>query len=188
MIGVLLASLFVRLSSAVEVSRPDGLATFQSRFGLHRSRGVVLKLCSLFGLDAFAGGFVIQSIVAYWFHVRFGVDPATLGGIFFGANILAGICSRGCMGCRADRPCQYNGLHASAFQYPLTSRSLNAQLALGNCCFAPAIQHFANGRSPSPILHNGCGCSRRTLRGRRRDRDYSNHRRVSLSRACRLVD
>jgi MFS family permease len=90
-IGVLLASLFVRLSSAIEVSRPDGSATFQSRFGLHRSRGVVLKLCSLFGLDAFAGGFVIQSIVAYWFHVRFGVDPVTLGGIFFGANILAGI-------------------------------------------------------------------------------------------------
>jgi predicted MFS family arabinose efflux permease len=89
--GLMLASLFVRLSSAVEVSRPDGSATFQSRFGLHRSRGVVLKLCSLFGLDAFAGGFVIQSIVAYWFHVRFGVDPATLGGIFFGANILAGI-------------------------------------------------------------------------------------------------
>ena len=90
-IGVLLASLFVRLSSAVEVSKPDGAATFQSAFGLHRSRGIVLKLCSLFGLDAFAGGFVIQSIVAYWFHVRFGVDPATLGAIFFGANMLAGI-------------------------------------------------------------------------------------------------
>jgi MFS family permease len=42
-------------------------------------------------LDAFAGGFVIQSIVAYWFHVRFGVQPALLGGIFFGANILAGL-------------------------------------------------------------------------------------------------
>jgi predicted MFS family arabinose efflux permease len=50
-----------------------------------------MKLCCLFGLDAFGGGFVIQSIVAYWFHVRFGVDPATLGTIFFGANILAGI-------------------------------------------------------------------------------------------------
>jgi predicted MFS family arabinose efflux permease len=59
--------------------------------GLHRSRGVVLKLSALFGLDAFAGGFVVQSLVAYWFHVRFGVEPATLGGIFFGANILAGI-------------------------------------------------------------------------------------------------
>ena len=89
-IGVLLASLFLTLSSAVEASKPDGSAIIQNWFGLHRSRGVVLKLCSLFGLDAFAGGFVLQSIVAYWFHVRFGVDPATLGGIFFMANILAG--------------------------------------------------------------------------------------------------
>ena len=30
-------------------------------------------------------------MVAYWFHVRFGVEPAMLGSIFFGANILAGI-------------------------------------------------------------------------------------------------
>jgi predicted MFS family arabinose efflux permease len=52
---------------------------------------VVLKLSALFGLDAFAGGFVVQGLVAYWFHIRFGVEPAALGGIFFGANILAGI-------------------------------------------------------------------------------------------------
>jgi len=45
----------------------------------------------LFALDAFAGGFVIQSMVAYWFHIRFGVDAALLGSIFFGANILAGL-------------------------------------------------------------------------------------------------
>jgi predicted MFS family arabinose efflux permease len=51
----------------------------------------VLKLSTLFGLDAFAGGFVVQSLVAYWFHVRFGVEPAALGAIFFGANIFAGI-------------------------------------------------------------------------------------------------
>lgn len=60
-------------------------------FGLHRSRGVVMKLSGLFVLDAFAGGFVVQSIMAYWFHVKFGVAPATLGSIFFGANILAGL-------------------------------------------------------------------------------------------------
>ena len=52
---------------------------------------MVLRLSALFALDAFAGGFVIQSIVAYWFHVRFGVEPAVLGAIFFGANILAGL-------------------------------------------------------------------------------------------------
>ena len=90
-IGMLLTLLFAGLSSRVEAFRAEGRETLRSRFGLHQSRGVVLKLCALFSLDAFAGGFVIQSIAAYWFHVRFGVNPATLGGIFFTANILAGI-------------------------------------------------------------------------------------------------
>ena len=90
-IGMLLVLLFARLSSAGEASRTDGSTTLQIQFGLHRSRGVILKLSALFGLDAFAGGFVLQSMVAYWFQIRFGVNPATLGGIFFAANILAGI-------------------------------------------------------------------------------------------------
>jgi MFS family permease len=34
---------------------------------------------------------VVQSFAAYWFYLRFGVDPATLGIIFFWANIFAGI-------------------------------------------------------------------------------------------------
>ena len=89
-IGLLLAALFTRLSPLVETAISDSLPAGY-RLGLHRSRGVVLKLSALFGLDAFAGGFVVQSLVVYWFHVRFGVEPATLGGIFFGANILAGI-------------------------------------------------------------------------------------------------
>jgi len=59
--------------------------------GLTRSHRTVVKLSALFGLDAFAGGFVIQSLAAYWFHLRFGMDAAALGGIFFGANVLAGI-------------------------------------------------------------------------------------------------
>jgi MFS family permease len=59
--------------------------------GVGRSRRVVLKLASLFALDAFAGGFVVQSFAAYWFYLRFDVDPATLGVIFFWANIFAGI-------------------------------------------------------------------------------------------------
>ena len=90
LMGVLLAVLFTQLSHEVEAIHSDGPPT-PTRFGLHRSRSIVLKLSTLFGLDAFAGGFVVQSLVAYWFHVRFSVEPATLGGIFFGANILAGI-------------------------------------------------------------------------------------------------
>ena len=59
--------------------------------GLDRSRNVVMKLSALFALDSFGGGFVVQSFAAYWFYLRFGVNPATLGAIFFWANIFAGI-------------------------------------------------------------------------------------------------
>jgi MFS family permease len=93
--GGALGLLFSRLSPGVEtVSRPERPAAVSPRkdwVGLHRSRKVVIKLAGLFSLDAFAGGFVLQSLVAYWFHLRFGVQPGTLGAIFFGANILAGI-------------------------------------------------------------------------------------------------
>ena len=47
--------------------------------GLRRSHKVVFRLAALFSLDAFAGGFVVQSLVAYWFHIRFGVEPGVLG-------------------------------------------------------------------------------------------------------------
>jgi MFS family permease len=58
---------------------------------MSHSRNVVLKLSSLFALDSFAGGFVVQSFAAYWFYLRFGVNPGVLGAIFFGANVFAGI-------------------------------------------------------------------------------------------------
>jgi len=93
--GLALGFLFGRLSPGIEASATevahDSVVAFKSRFGLHRSRGVVLKLSMLFALDSFAGGFVVQSIMAYWFHIRFGLQPAALGSIFLGANILAGL-------------------------------------------------------------------------------------------------
>lgn len=93
--GLVLAVLFARLSPASEVpgedQSPQVAGTPSTRFGLHRSRGVVYRLAGLFALDAFAGGFVMQGIVAYWFHVRFGSDPGTIGAIFFGANLLAAL-------------------------------------------------------------------------------------------------
>ena len=89
--GAVLAGLFSWLTPGIEAPvRPDH-ATVSSRLGLHRSRRVVFKLSALFALDAFAGGLVVQSIVSFWFHTRFGVPPGVLGAIFFGANVLAGI-------------------------------------------------------------------------------------------------
>ena len=48
---------------------------------LKDSRGIVFRLSALFALDAFGGGFVAQSVAAYWFHLRFGADPGVLGPI-----------------------------------------------------------------------------------------------------------
>jgi MFS family permease len=93
-LGIVLACLFTRISPLVEVnnhSESDAASPFESFMGLGRSRNIVLKLSGLFALDSFAGGFVIQSFAAYWFYLRFGTQPKTLGGIFFWANVFAGI-------------------------------------------------------------------------------------------------
>jgi MFS family permease len=92
-LGVVLAVLFVGLSGSAEVStwRSSGSQSAMPRLlGISHSRHVILKLSSLFALDSFAGGFVVQSFAAYWFYLRFNVDPARLGLIFFWANIFAG--------------------------------------------------------------------------------------------------
>ncbi len=97
-IGGVLAALFLALSPSVEPARAasESRATpLPSLFGLHRSRPVVIRLSSLFALDAFGGGFIMQSILAYWLHKRFGIDPAALGAVFLGANLLAGVSALG---------------------------------------------------------------------------------------------
>jgi MFS family permease len=92
-LGLVLAFLFMRVSRSAEasVSESQAASGFGRLFGIHKSRHVVAKLSGLFALDAFAGGFVLQSFAAYWFYLRFGVKPATLGAIFFWANVLSGI-------------------------------------------------------------------------------------------------
>ena len=87
--GFLLLLLFLNLTTSIEVK--TGPETEKRVLGLHRSRNVVFKLSSLFALDAFAGGLLIQSLMAFWFHIQFGVEAGVLGSIFFSANILAGI-------------------------------------------------------------------------------------------------
>jgi len=93
-LGTALAFLFLSLSSSTEVrdSVPEeGSAAARKFLGVSHSRSIVLKLSSLFALDSFGGGFVVQSFAAYWFYLRFGMQPARLGVIFFWANLLAGI-------------------------------------------------------------------------------------------------
>jgi MFS family permease len=87
--AVLMLVLFVFLSPAIEVK--IGSAPNARKIGVQTSRGIVAKLSALFALDAFAGGFIVQSLVAYWFYLRYQTDISALGGIFFGANLLSAL-------------------------------------------------------------------------------------------------
>jgi MFS family permease len=91
LLGGVLAILFTRLTPTIEIVLAKGPVTLRSLYGLNRSRGVVYKLSLLFMIDAFAGGLVVQSLVAVWFNRRFGADPAVIGTIYLGANLFAGL-------------------------------------------------------------------------------------------------
>lgn len=87
--ALLLAMLFALLSPAVEARQKT--EPTKRKVGLQKSRAIVAKLAGLFALDAFAGAFIVQSIVAYWFYLRYKTDLKALGGIFFGTNIFAAL-------------------------------------------------------------------------------------------------
>jgi MFS family permease len=93
LLGLALLALVAGLSPAVEApAGPVARAPLLSPgLGLHRSRGVVARLAALFAVDAFAGGFIVQSFLAAWLHQRFGAGEALVGAVFLGANVLAGL-------------------------------------------------------------------------------------------------
>ena len=88
-VGLAMVPIVRSVSPAVEVPAAD--TSIARRFGLHRSKGIVGRLAALFALDAFAGGLIIQSLLAFWFHQRFGLRVEVIGAIFFGANLLAAV-------------------------------------------------------------------------------------------------
>jgi MFS family permease len=61
------------------------------RSTLQESRKRVYVLAALFSLDAFGGGFVVQSLVALWLYQRFDLSVATAGAIFFWTGVLTAL-------------------------------------------------------------------------------------------------
>lgn len=82
-LGVVTLTLNSRLSPRVEP--PPGAPP--SRLG--PSRRAVYQMAALFSLDSFAGGFTMQSIIAFWLFLRFDLSTATAGLIFFWAGLLS---------------------------------------------------------------------------------------------------
>ncbi len=87
--AIVMMVLFALLSPRMEAKTKTNGQT--DKIGVQKSRSIVAKLAGLFALDAFAGGFIVQSIVAFWFYLRYEIDLNALGGIFFGTNLLAAL-------------------------------------------------------------------------------------------------
>jgi MFS family permease len=95
-LGLLVALLTVGLSRRIEATR--ALEDESKRLGWARvvpplgpSRRIILRLSGLFSIDAFAGGLLVQSLVALYLQLRFGVPLASLAVIFFLANICSAL-------------------------------------------------------------------------------------------------
>jgi predicted MFS family arabinose efflux permease len=84
-VAAVVAVIYRRLSPSVERAAIAGQAS------LARSRRVVLRLATLFSLDAFGGGFVVQSLLVLWLYRRFQLSVATAGAIFFGAGMVGAL-------------------------------------------------------------------------------------------------
>ena len=100
-LGVVAAALYRRLPHA-QADAPKPASA-----GLGPSRGVVYKLAALFSLDSFAGGFIVQSLLALWLFERFDLSLAGASVFFFWSSV------------------------ASAFSYPVAAR-LAARIGLIN--------------------------------------------------------
>ena len=123
---------------------------------LRRSRRIVFTLAALFSLDAFAGGFVVQSLLALWLFQRFGLSLAATGAIFFWTGLLsAALVSRRRADRSADRPRQHDGVHAPAGKRVPRPGAVRAEPRLGDRAAARAQRALADGRADAHLLRHG---------------------------------
>ena len=122
--ALLMMGLFALLSPSIEVI--TGIETQSGRFDVQQSRGIVMKLSGLFSLDAFAGGLIVQSIIAYWFYLRYQTDLTVLG-----ASSSEPICwprsrSQGRGNCAPFRTPEDDGFYPFGFQSTASACAVDA--------------------------------------------------------------
>jgi MFS family permease len=78
--GIAQAIVYARLPAIAPAARPAGATA--------PSTPLIRRLAALFALDSFAGGFVLQSLIVYYLHERYGLGLEALGQIFFVAQLI----------------------------------------------------------------------------------------------------
>ena len=89
LLGLFVIIIYIMLSRDIEVKQEAKRTVKQTLSP--RSKQIVAKLSTLFAVDSFAGGFVIQSVISLWFFTRFGADLAALSYIFSAANVITAL-------------------------------------------------------------------------------------------------
>ena len=86
--GIVVVGIYFFLSKKIEIQKNQSLGSSPTKALSKKSKKIIWKISSLFSLDSFAGGFVIQSIVSFWFFTRFDVDLTTISIIFSIGGVL----------------------------------------------------------------------------------------------------
>ncbi len=89
--AVVVLGIYLVLSKNIEVKDSVPKSGLSIKNISPKSRGIIAKMSALFAVDSFGGGFVIQSIVSFWFYTKFGADLSSLSYIFAIAGVLTAI-------------------------------------------------------------------------------------------------
>lgn len=87
-VALFVTAIYFMLSKKVELENCKNIPTPTPKTLSPSSKKIIAKLTGLFAVDSFAGGFVIQSFVSFWFFTRFGADLTSLAFIFSVAGVL----------------------------------------------------------------------------------------------------
>src|SRR6266566_7758081 len=171
-LGVMLAFVFTRLSSAAEVTAPGEETAFPSFLGISRSRHVVTKLASLFALDSLCGGFrsaeLRRVLVLFAFRCR---TRNSRHHFLLGEHLCWHLVIAGIAACFPLWSYQHHGCHAPPLKHPSHSCAAHAKPLISGVGSVGAFQYQSNGRADQAVVHHGgCECGR-TIRS------SGNHRR-----------
>jgi MFS family permease len=89
--AVAVLAIYLVLSKNIEVKDNVPKSGLSIKNISPKSRGIIAKMSALFAVDSFGGGFVIQSIVSFWFYTKFGADLSSLSYIFAIAGVLTAV-------------------------------------------------------------------------------------------------
>jgi MFS family permease len=85
LLALVIAGIYGRLEHGSSPTATNGNTPLQ------KSRTVVARLTTLFALDAFGGGFVVDSLLVLWLFKRFDLSLQVVGAVFFGTRMLAAL-------------------------------------------------------------------------------------------------